>query len=247
MKRIASLIGAAIVALTAVETRAQALVTDVSDHLVAITSSYAGTDLLLFGAFEGGGGDIVVVLRGPEERIVVRRKDQVFGIWANADSLAFRAAPSFYAVASNRPVQQIAPPRTLARLQIGAETLRLTAMTPAPDEDAKPFRDALLRLKSGQSLYQDQAGQVVFLGNQLFRTRIRLPSNVPIGTYTAEVYLFRSGNVVAAQTTPIFVNKLGFERAVFDWAHRYSVLYGLASVLIALAAGWLAAMALRRD
>lgn len=246
MRRIAAIAGFALLAQFASAPRAQPLVTDVSDHLIAITSSYTGTDLLLFGALDGGGGDIVVVVRGPEERMVVRRKDRVFGIWANADSLAFRAVPSFYAVASSRPVGQIAPIRTLARLQIGADNLRLATTGATDDAAAKPFRDALLRLKSGLDLYREQAGQVAFLGNQLFRTRIRLPSNVPIGTYTAEVYLFRNGNVVAAQTTPLFVNKLGFERAVFDWAQRQSLLYGLASVLIALAAGWVAAIVFKR-
>lgn len=246
MKRAAILAGAALLVAGAQEARAQALVTDVSDHLIAITSSYTGTDLLLFGALDGGSGDIVVVVRGPEERLIVRRKDRIFGIWANADSHVIRAAPSFYAVASNRPIAQIAPGRTLSRLQIGADNLRLASAANQPEDDAKVFREALVRLKSSNGLYQEQAGQVIFLGNQLFRTRIRLPSNVPIGTYTAEVFLFRNGNVIAAQTTPIFVNKLGFERAVFDWAQRQSILYGLASILIALAAGWIAAIAFRR-
>ena len=246
MTRWAPFLLASVLAAWATSARAQPLVTDISDHLVAITSSYTGTELLLFGALDGAGGDIVVVVRGPEERMTVRRKDRVFGIWANAEMLTFRAVPSFYAVAASRPVDEIAPTRTLARLQIGAANLRLSSIGTADEATAKSFREALIRLKTANELYQEQAGRVAFLGNQLFRTRVKLPSNVPIGTYTAEVYLFRGGNVVAAQTTPLFVNKLGFERAVYDWAHRNPLIYGLAAVLIALLAGWIAAIAFRK-
>jgi uncharacterized protein (TIGR02186 family) len=237
---------ALLAALCASPARAQPLVTDISDHLVAITSSYTGTELLVFGALDRGDGDIVVIVRGPAERMTVRRKDRIFGVWANFDALTFRAVPSFYAVASNRPVEGIAPARTLARLQIGPANLRLANVAAVDDATAKPYREALIRLKTARGLYQEKSGQVAFLGNQLFRTHVKLPSNVPIGTYTAEVFLFRDGGVVAAQTTPLFVNKLGFERAVFDWAHRHAPLYGLAAVLIALFAGWIAAAAFRK-
>ena len=60
------------------------LVTDLSDHLISITSSYTGTDLLLFGAIDlpedqifspETRGDVVVVVRGPGQDMVVRRKE----------------------------------------------------------------------------------------------------------------------------------------------------------------------------
>jgi len=225
--------------------RGQELVTDVSRHLVAITSSYSGTELLLFGGIDGG-GDIVVVVRGPAEAITIRRKDRVFGVWANVEKAEFRSVPSFYAVASSRPLDEIAQPRALARLQIGAEHLRLGAVRDLPPERLAPFRAALLRLKTEADLFSAEAGQVSFLGNRLFRVEVKVPANVPIGTFTAEVYLFRDGNVVAAQTTPIFVDKLGFERAVYATAQRQPALYGLAAILVALLAGWLAAVAMRK-
>jgi hypothetical protein len=58
-------IAAVIVALLAVTPAARAqLVADLSEHLIAITTGFVGTDVLLFGAIEET-GDVVVVVRGP--------------------------------------------------------------------------------------------------------------------------------------------------------------------------------------
>ena len=43
---------------------AQGLVADASRHLVAITTGFVGTKVLLFGATEGE-GDVIIVVRGP--------------------------------------------------------------------------------------------------------------------------------------------------------------------------------------
>jgi hypothetical protein len=74
--------GALIPGLVPSRAPAQPLVADLSSHLITITSSYTGTDLLLFGAVEQG-GDVIVVVHGPTEPLVVRRKERVAGVWVN--------------------------------------------------------------------------------------------------------------------------------------------------------------------
>ncbi len=70
-------------ALLATQSRAQqSLVSDISSHRIGITSSFTGTELLLFGAL-GEAGDVVVVVRGPDQKVTVRRKERVAGIWIN--------------------------------------------------------------------------------------------------------------------------------------------------------------------
>ena len=76
---------------------------------------------------------------------------------------------------------------------------------------------------------------------------IDLPANVPIGWYTATVYLF-SGGVLLAKTTQDFsILKGGFEQTITDLAHRQPALYGLATVIVACFTGWLAGVAFRKD
>ena len=226
----------------------QALVADLSSHLIAITTAFTGTDVVLFGAVDEV-ADVVVVVRGPTHDVVVRRKDDVAGMWINAESMVLLDVPSFYTVASNRPVDEIATIPVLERHGIGLENLRLE---PANSEEATDprlpeFREALIRGKQREHLYSIEPAQVAFLGGRLFRTNVYFPANVPTGQYTISVFMIRDGGVVSAQTTPLQVSKIGLGAAIFAFAHRESAAYGGIAVLMAVTAGWLAGAFFRRN
>jgi uncharacterized protein (TIGR02186 family) len=225
--------------------RAQALVADLSSHLIAITAGFAGTELLLFGATEGE-GDVVVLVRGPESETAVRRKARVAGIWLNTEELRFGGVPSYYRVASSRPLTEFLTPALRQRHQIGSEYLRVAPLREANVETVQAFRAGLVRNKERLALYEPEPGRVTFLGPRLFRTRIVFPANVPTGAYNVEVLLVRNGQVVAAQATPMFVSKVGIGAEVYDFAHRHSAWYGVLAVLIAVFAGWAAGAIFRK-
>ncbi len=42
------------------------------------------------------------------------------------------------------------------------------------------------------------------------------------------------------------VRKVGFEARVYDFAHRYSAIYGLLAIVLAVVAGWLGSVFFRR-
>jgi len=226
--------------------RAAPLVADLSKHLVAITTGFAGADVLLFGAVDGP-GDVVVIIWGPPEEVAIHRKSRIAGIWINTAQLTFDRVPSFYSVASSRPLDEIASDQVLTRLEMGVDRIDLPLPhAKASANVARNWRDALIRNKQRLGHYSTEVGQVIFLGENLFRTLVEFPANVPTGTYQIEVYLLRDGRVVSAQTTPLIVSKIGLEADVFDFAHNYAALYGLIAILVALVAGWLAHIAFRR-
>lgn len=227
--------------------RANSLVADLSQHLVAITTGFAGTEVLLFGAIEGA-GDIVVVVRGPDQPVVMHRKSQVLGIWINTASMTFDRAPSFYSVASSRPLETVAPATVRARHEMGVDHLRLELpRAKASPNIAAEWRKGLIRNFQLLGLYGIKPGTVSFLGNQLFRTKIFLPANVPTGTYQVQVYLLQEGRVVSAQTTPLSVSKIGTEAVIYDFAYQESAWYGLIAIAVALMAGWFAHLAFRKS
>ena len=226
--------------------RAVDLVADLSDHLVAITTGFAGTEVLLYGAVEQP-GEIIVVVRGPERRTVLRRKSRVAGIWMNTAAMTFEQVPAYYSVAASGPLSEIAEQGELDRLQIGIENLRPRALSVASANVLENWRSALIRNKQRAGLYAERLGTVSFLADKLFRTRIAFPANVPTGIYLADVYLLRDGLVVSAQTTPLNIRKAGTEADLYDFAHEQAGLYGLVAVFVALMAGWLAHLAFRRD
>lgn len=226
--------------------RGQALVADLSQHLVAITTGFSGADVLLFGAIEGD-GDIVVVVRGPERAAVVHRKRRLLGIWVNAAKMTFDRAPSFYAISSSRPLEEIALPTVRTRREMGLDFLQLELPRARVSPNlAAEWRAGLIRNFQRLGLYPVETGSVIFLGSRLFRANLQLPANVPTGIYQVQVYLLREGRVVSAQTTPLAISKIGTEAWVFDFAHKYSAVYGLIAIAIALVAGWLAHLAFRK-
>ena len=229
------------------------LVPDISARSIEIRYSFTGAQLLLFGAILYPGGrvprdpaDVVVVLKGPVEPILVREKQKIAGIWMNADSNRFRSAPSFYAVASSAPVRQLVDERTAAIYELGLQDLQLSPSGGALPDKERRFEAGLLDLRTRQSLYAEHPHGVEISEGVLYRARISIPSQVPVGTYTAETFLVDDGKVIAAATREIEIGKSGFERWIALMARRQSFLYGLASVLLSLALGWGAAALFRR-
>ncbi|WP_448192108.1 TIGR02186 family protein [Azospirillum sp. sgz301742] len=241
----AALAGAVLAVVLATTARAQQLVADLSSHLIAITTGFTGTEVVLFGSTDGP-GDVAVVVTGPRTVATVRRKARVAGIWVNRDKVVFDQVPSYYVVATNRPLEQFVRAPVLERHQIGLAHLRMEPKEPPTAGTLAEYRAALIRTKQRGGLYGVTLGQVAFLGERLFRTNIYFPANVPTGLYNVEVFLIRDGDVISAQTTPLVVSKVGFSAEVFEFARSQPFSYGLAAVLGALAAGWFAGSIFRR-
>jgi uncharacterized protein (TIGR02186 family) len=220
------------------------LIADLDDHLIAITTGFAGADVLLFGTTDGP-GDVIVVVRGPTADVEVLRKERVGGIWINRKGLGFQNVPAAYMLASSKPLEELLPEDQRAFYQMGIENVRMVPVSPE-DGDIGTFGDALIRAKQRSGLYSDLPARILFIGDRLFRVNLRVPSTVPTGTYLAEVYLVREQKVVGFLTTPLVISKIGFGADIYDFAHRHSAAYGVIAVLVALFAGWMAHLAFRR-
>lgn len=229
------------------------LVPDVSQREVEIKYSFSGAQLLLFGAILYPGGrvpkqaaDIIVVLRGPTQPVVVREKSKFAGIWMNRDSAEFRTVPNFYAVASSRPVEQLVDERTAAIYELGLGRLQLSPSSLNSGAEIDRISAGLIDLKRRNGLYVEQPGTVRITDGVLYQASLPLSARVIVGTYTAETFLVRDGRVIAAAVRQIRVRKSGFERAVGAFAIHQPFLYGLTAVGMALALGLAAGFVARR-
>lgn len=229
------------------------LVPDVSSRQVQIRYTFSGAQLLLFGAVVYPEGrvpespvDIAVVLRGPVQPILLREKQKIAGIWMNADSSRFRSAPSFYSVASSRPIRDLVDERTASIYELGLHNLQLSPGGGTLPERERHFEAGLLDLRSRSGLYAENPHGVEITEGVLYRAAITIPSQVPVGTYTAETFLIERGRVLAAATRDIEIDKSGFERFVALAARRHRLVYGLCCVALSLGLGWAAAAAFRR-
>jgi uncharacterized protein (TIGR02186 family) len=224
--------------------RADAVVADLSSHLIAITTGFTGASVVLFGATDGP-ADVVAVVRGPERDVTIWRKEKIAGIWANAEAVTFANVPSFYAVAASRPLEGLMQPSAAALYRVGVRNLKFEAKSDAAPDRLHLFSDALIGVQQRAGVFAATTGKIAFLGERLFRTTISFPANVPTGSYLVEIFLVRDNDVIGAQTTPLVVSKVGVDAAVFDFARRDALAYGAIAVLIAAMAGWFASLPFR--
>jgi uncharacterized protein (TIGR02186 family) len=236
---------------------AERLVTSLSEHRVMVTSSFNGSEVVLFGGIERDTGvlplrgnyDVVVTVIGPRQNIVTFRKERMLGIWVNYESRVFENAPSYLAVLTNRPLETITSAETLRRLQLGLDDFALPqrADSAADDVPGETFRKALVKLKDEHGLYRQEANGVTFLTPALFRASIALPAEVPTGTYEIDVKLFVDGMLIARTPSALEIYKAGFEQFVTTSAQTHGALYGLATSMMAILTGWFASVVFRRD
>jgi uncharacterized protein (TIGR02186 family) len=228
------------------------LVAGVSQDAVQITSNYTGTDLVVFGAIESrpqqetpsSRETVVVVVRGPEIDMTVRRKDRVAGIWVNTARARLDGMPSYYFLAGTRPLSEAASADTLKSYDLGLANLRPERVL--SDGNVEPFRQALIRRQRADGLYSETQYAVQFHSPALFSVHVPIPASVPRGQYNVQVYLFRDGSIISAQSIPLFIEQVGIERRVYLFAHEWPLSYGVSAVLMALSLGWLSTVVFRR-
>lgn len=225
------------------------LVPDVSQRNIEIAYSFTGAELLLFGAILYPGGrrpqgaaptDVVIVVKGPTQSIVIREKEKVAGIWVNAGKLRYRSAPSFYAVASSRPLNALVDARTRAIYELGLDSLQLSPASAAPAPVQDRFTRGLVEQRTRSGLFYEAPGAVEITDGVLYRARVAIPARVPVGRFTAETFLIRDGRVLAAAVRDIDIRKSGLERFVAQAADRHAILYGLSAVALSVLLGWAA-------
>lgn len=240
----ARLIWLAIIAVFLQAQREPILVPEVSQSRIEVRQGFTGANLLLYGAIVDPTGprsgveyDIVVVLKGPTEPIRLREKERIAGIWMNAESSDFRSAPSFFAVASSRPIEEIVDERTAAIYELGTEFIQLSPSGQIDPEKQQRFASGLVDMRQRLGLYKENTSGVRITESVLYQARIALPSNVTTGEYTAETFAIANGRVLASATADIQVEKVGLEGRVVDTANRMSLLYGLGAIVLSLGMG----------
>lgn len=223
--------------------RAEEIVMGLSQEQVAITASFDGSEILIFGAVKrdapppaGSPLEVVITVSGPRQRVTVRHKERQFGIWVNTTAVEVDAAPSFYAVATTGPLDEILS--ETENLRHSVTVFRAIRSIGAEVDNTADYTTALIRVRANEDLFQLREGAVDFEDQTLFRTEISLPANLVEGNYTTRIFLTRDRAVVDSYDAVIGVQKVGLERWLYNLAHEAPPLYGLLSLIIAVVAGW---------
>lgn len=231
---------------------AEEVVLGLSRDSVSISTNFDGDEILLYGAIkreaplpEGGPMHVIVTVAGPNRPVTVRRKERRFGIWVNVAAVDVDAAPSFYAVATTGRWEDVISDTEDLRHAISIPRAIRSVGASETVDDAAAFTEALIRIRGDDGLYQMNPGAVTLRRQTLFETAIRMPANLTEGAYPTRIFLTRDGEVQSVFETEIDVRKVGLERFLFSLSREQPLIYGLMSLAIAIAAGWLASAAFR--
>ncbi len=231
----------------ALPAKAEEVVLGLSQTQVSITTNFDGSEIFIFGAVKreeaiptGDPLQVIVAIQGPSEPLTVRRKEKRFGIWVNTESVEVDAAPSFYAIATSAPFDQVLSSTEDLRYKISIPSAIRSVGAPMTVTDSQSFTDAVIRVRKANKLFQLLEGSVELSEETLFKTSIAMPANLTEGAYRTRIYLTRSGTVISEYETEIEVRKVGLERWLYTLSRQQPLIYGLLSLAIAIFSGWAA-------
>jgi uncharacterized protein (TIGR02186 family) len=220
---------------------AKALISDIGEREILIDAGFSGKDLFLFGA-RNQTGEIVVVVRGPKENYIVRKKEKTTGVWLNRKQMKFYDITGFYSVFSTMDLNKASNQVIIRNLDIGIDNLISKYEGKAYLDNIEDFKNAIIEDKTVDKLYHRKLGDVKFIGDTLFKTVISFPKKISSGLYNIEIYLIDSDNLVAMQSIPLEARKTGFAALISRFAHEHSIFYGFFCVAAAIVAGWFASI-----
>lgn len=228
------------------------VVAGLSENQIAITATFNGSDILVFGAVkrqtpppDGAPLQVIVTLEGPPNPVDISRKGHVWGIWINTQTVRLNAAPAFYAVATSGPLSDVLSHTDDLRYKITIPQAIEDIGTAHQAADAPAFVDALVRIRQAEGLYVVDQNAVTVEQSTLFHADLKLPANLIEGIYKARIFITRDGKVIAEHQSDVLVRKIGLERWLYRLAQDQPPVYGLLSLVIAIAAGWLASAVFR--
>ncbi len=232
----------------------QRLISRLSEQEISINSTFIGGSMTLFGNVEPDIGsseyaegpfDIIVMIQGGATNKVVREKTRQLGVWLNSAEVKYFGAPSFFFLLGTRPPLDIISEEKMAELGIGYED-QIQVVSGEEKISHADFTQELIRLMQKSGTYGIKNRAVSFHSRTFYSAQIELPSNVPNGTYLATTFLFEDGELIDRMAQRFFVRTVGVEKLISNTARDFPLIYGLASVLLALFTGWLGGVAFRR-
>lgn len=238
MKKLFKIILFSIIFTCSFNSYSRPVLVDANPRKIDIDHNFRGTEVLVYGV-QNDVGNVIIIVRGPKTKQVLREKGKVAGIWTNINNLEVENFYNFYAVASTINLEEVDNATILRNFEIGAENIKFDTKKQGVTKakKSKELKEAAIRLMQAKELYTEENYEILHWGDSLFRSFIEFPKNITKGMYNIDVYLVTDGQITGFQTLPISVDKVGFEEMVYNTAYEQPYLYGFVCVFIAIAFG----------
>ena len=214
------------------------LIFDVSQKQVSVSNDLKDTHFTIYG-FSDSPKNLVLKITGPNQKVVLQKKKKVFGMWTWNKTGEF-SYPSLFHYYTNIKSNEI-------DFHVKKDLVDNIKLIGKDDDNLKK---ELIDKKMSIDLFsiKNESFKLLSKGTPLFfKIPVKLPKNSPAGKYLISMNLMDKGSKFETKKIQIFVEKPGISSFIFEFAHRFSFLYGVFSAIIAIALGIIAGFIFKKN
>jgi Putative transmembrane protein (Alph_Pro_TM) len=238
---------------------------EVDPRRVEISATFLGRDLFLYGQVVAGTRYVLAVMEGPPIGSVrLLEKGRVALFWLGVRQYRLDGVPAVYLVNVSCPsCKGLAACRHTSALEECNRLLLPQAVVVGPDGIAARARVSSLSgplrrgeaervvqgfwaLQTERKLYGLRTNAIRLNAQGAFYHAFTLPACAPDGRYRVTTYFLGDNGLLGTESNDVFVRKTGMVESLSRLAARRPAAYGALTVLIAVAAGWLAGTLFKR-
>lgn len=218
------------------------LTMDLATNQIVKDSAFKGTNLKVSGVMPKP-YELILKVTGPARHYRMWKKEAQYGLWVKGASLNVPEAQSYYYLISTAPLAKIADNYTLHMLGLnGADSLFKKHPNNIDKDTLLHFKSAFCVYNEQLGLFMSRSGHLDVVGGKIYRDSIPIPERAPAGVYTVDVYAFDNGVLAGHASKEFVIKKIGIYGRIDYLYSTYPLLYAQLCVLIALCAGFLAAL-----
>lgn len=216
----------------------------VDPNPVLVTAFFRGVELHVKGTAQHASA-VCVTVSGQTTHQKLNRKGRLGPLWANVGTVVVSEVPAVYFVACSAP-----PGGLLDRAEVDRHLLDLEAVgrraiiEPATDLDL--IREQYFKLKRSEQLYGSFPNAVRLTSSNDFDAVIPWPDSAPANDYSVRAFAIHDRAVELIGERTLTVKLDGMPKHIAYLAFERSALYGLMSVGIALAVGFLIGLVVKK-
>ncbi|RJP22123.1 MAG: hypothetical protein C4520_08680 [Candidatus Abyssobacteria bacterium SURF_5] len=213
----------------------------ISKDRIEISSFYHGTTITAE-AFIPAGCQAALVVSSERKDHPLNQKGKVGPLWMNIGTATIKGAPETYFLFSSvDPLDSLAPGEVLEKHGLGYEALRAGVTVEHAQSQLDELFPEFLKLKEEAGLYRTSPSSINLepteTGEKHLLAEIPIPANIPAGEYRVQLFCFNDREFSSNSSSKLTVVKVGLPEKVSALAFEHPAVYGILSILIAMAAG----------
>ena len=222
---------------------AWALTSEVTPRNIPINIMYHGAQVSIKGESDAN-DDLIIRISSEPADAHMKFKGKAAGLfWMKMGDISFEHVPSVYLLYSSRNLDNLLQAEQRVKEGIGFESIKTGTKMESSAADMDPDRwiAEFIKFKKAEKLYKIEEGTITrgqgTRGNE-YQLEVSWPYQAAPGTYNIEVLAIRDGNVIDRAETSLTVARTGIVEMLSNLAFNHAAVYGIISIVVAMAAGF---------